>query len=141
VAAPTGAIIPPSEELLFRQVSPSFLKVGGFLSSQIFRPTGKDDGLLSVDRSSIEPSPEASLTRFNANGGQSIGVLAATVAEFHGQELACHEDPLHHNAAHAVANFQGLTRGQCEKKSKVLLACAEARGYLFQLPAQGPGEA
>ncbi len=141
VNAPAGTELPLSHELLFRQVSPSFLKVGGFFSSQIFNPTSKDDGLLSVDRSTLAASAEASLVSFNQDGGRSCGVLGVTVAEVGAQGLRCHEDPLPHNAAHAVANFRGLTRGQRESKAKSLLACTEHRdGYLYQLPPAPPAE-
>jgi hypothetical protein len=136
MTSPTGAILRLSDEMLYRQVSPSFLKVGNVLSSQVFRPTSKDGGLLSVDRSSLVDSSESSLIRFNGNGGRSMGVLGATIEEFGAQGLNCHEETLPFNPAHAVANFQGLTRGQCESKSKVLLAYAETRGYLYQLPTE-----
>lgn len=75
------------------------------------------------------------MTSFNQHGGRSCGVLGVTVGDVAGETLKCHEDPLPNNLAHVVVSFRGISRGQCECKSKALLACAERRGgYLFQLP-------
>lgn len=121
-----------SSELLFRQVSPAFLKVAAKVSSQVFRPTPKDAGLLSVDRSS-KGTAQSSHDRYTRLGFASLGVLGVTVEECERESLASFDDPLPENAAHAVIDFTGLTRGQSETKAKKLLFWAEQRGYCYRL--------
>lgn len=119
------------EELLFRQISPAFLKVADQISSQVFRPTSKDSGLLSVDRSSKCTAQDAH-ERFASLGLRSLGVLGVTVGECAQESLAAFDDPLPDNTAHAVIDFSGLTRGQSETKAKKLLFLAEQRGFCYR---------
>ena len=112
--------------LLLRQVHPSFVQAGR-VTSQVFRPTPKDESLLSVyDGDQI--SAEDSWTHFtNKQGFQSVGVLAVTVDECDAEGLFARSDPGPF-PEHAVIDFTGLSENQIEKKGKKLKAKAEVRG-------------
>jgi hypothetical protein len=118
--------------LLLRQVHPSFIQAGR-VTSQAFRPTPKDELLLSVyDGDQI--SAEESWRHFtNQEHCRSAGVLAVTVGE-------CTIEALPTRLAqelfpqHAVIDFAGLSYNQIEKNGKKLKARAEVRGWLYEQP-------
>lgn len=118
------------QTLLLRQVHPSFVQAGR-VTSQTFRPTPKDDSLLSVyDGDMI--SAEDAWTHFTNRGDcSSAGVLAVTVDECVAEGLTARADP-EPFPEHAVIEFTGLSDTQKEKKSKKLRAKAEARGWQYQ---------
>ena len=78
----TSASTPLSddEELLFRQVHPSFVR-DGRPSSQAFRPTAKDEGKLSVARGSLTTPAGAFEVHTTGLGLPSAGTWAVTVGE------------------------------------------------------------
>lgn len=118
--------------LLLRQVHPSFVQAGR-PSSQAFRPTPKDEGLLSVyDGDQIDG--EAAWTHFTTVLNlPSAGVLAVTPTECQQQDprLMCRADPEPFKE-HAVIDFTALNDSQREKAGKKLKAVAEVRGWLFR---------
>jgi hypothetical protein len=116
--------------LLLRQIHPSFLQAGR-VTSQAFRPTPKDESLLSVyDGNQI--TAEESWSHFTSqNDCRSIGVMAITVGECAAESLSARPDPQPF-PEHVVIDFTGLNNNQCEKKSKKLRMKAEARGWLYQ---------
>ena len=116
--------------LLLRQVHPSFVQAGR-VTSQAFRPTPKDESLLSVyDGDQI--TPEKSWFHFTSQKDcSSIGVMAVTVDECAAEALTARPDP-EPFPEHAVIDFTGLTNNQCEKKCKKLRMKAEARGWQYQ---------
>jgi hypothetical protein len=116
------------DEELFRQVAPKDYRVGNVVTSVTFRPLPKDEGYLSVDRSSLTTA-ENSFLQFVNGIGNSVGVLAVTVGECANEQLNSYEDPLPNNGWHALVDFNGLTRGQQETKAKLLRDIAEKRGY------------
>jgi tRNA(Ile2) C34 agmatinyltransferase TiaS len=69
-----------TQTLLLRQVNPSWVQAGR-VTSQAFKPTQKDNKMLSVyDGDQIEP--EASWRHYTEQLGHlSVGVLAVIVAE------------------------------------------------------------
>ena len=68
------------DTLLLRQIHPSFIQ-DGRVTSQAFRPTPKDEFLLSVDDGD-RVSADASWQRFIANPAcKSVGVQAVSQAE------------------------------------------------------------
>lgn len=118
------------DTLLLRQIHPSFVQ-DGRVTSQAFRPTPKDEFLLSVDDGD-RVSAEASWQRFIVNPAcQSVGVQAVSQAECAAQELTVIEDGEPH-PEHCSVDFTAFDKKAIEKKSKLLRAQAEKRGWLFR---------
>jgi hypothetical protein len=66
--------------LLLRQVHPGFVQAGR-ITSQVFRPTPKDEGYLSVDNGDLI-TPQQAWQRFTANPAvASAGIMAVTWAQ------------------------------------------------------------
>ncbi|MCA9675172.1 MAG: hypothetical protein H6708_27815 [Kofleriaceae bacterium] len=130
-----GEKLEDDAELLLRQVHPAFVR-DGRPSSQVFRPTSKDAGMLSVNRGA-STEPESAFTRFVARPGcRSCGVLAVSVAECGAEQLAAHDAPLtldpdgDDDPSHAIVDFRGIAKNAVEKKSGRLVRVAVARGFL-----------
>lgn len=125
-----------SDEVLFRQVNPSFYD-NGEPSSQPFMPTSKDDNKLSVDRSSLTDA-ERSYQLFVANGFRSSAVYGLTVGEFSAESLPSVSDPvvasagLAANPAHAYVDFSAYGAQEQKRKAKRLKILAIRRGCLYQ---------
>ncbi len=120
------------ETLLYRMVHPSWTQEETF-SSQVFRPTPKDDGRLSVyDGSQI--TPEAALRHFTnlaLGGHEASGVVAVTVAECEDVGIAVILDgkPF---PEHAYLDFTGLTRNAIRRKADQLKQIAADRGWVLR---------
>jgi hypothetical protein len=101
------------EEILYRQIHPSFLE-GGEPSSQPFRPTPKDENKLSTDRASIVSAQQSYDLFTNGNGFSSAGVYGLTVGEFSAEKIDCIPDPIEPtntrkaNPAHCFADYSPL---------------------------------
>lgn len=123
-----------SETLLLSQIHPNFVQ-NGRPTSQAFRPTPKDECLLSVDDGSkILPRP--SWERYTSTlDCQSAGVMAITFAECSVEGLPVVEDgnPF---PEHCSIDFSNLTKSSIEKKAKVLVQCAIQRDWLFKVSQQ-----
>jgi hypothetical protein len=120
-------------EHLFRQIHPKppFIQ-DGRVSSVAFRPTEKDQGRLSVARSS-KTTAEDSYRTYVAQGFTSAGVMAVSVHECHSIDLTAYDDPLPNNPAHAFIDFSKCSsKKECEKNAKILSERARKRGFLFQ---------
>lgn len=118
------------DTLLLRQIHPSFVQ-DGRVTSQAFRPTPKDESLLSVD-DGYRVSAESSWQRFITNTAcKSLGVQALSQAECTAQELTVIEDGNPH-PEHCSVDFTAFDKKAIEKKSKLLRAQAETRGWLFR---------
>lgn len=118
--------------LLLRQVHPSFIRQGR-VTSQAFRPTPKDQSLLSVYDGSLI-AVEASWIHYTTILKlASVGTMAVTVDECTAESLPVRSDPVTF-PEHAVIDFSGFTNNECEKKGKKLKVRAEARGWLHQAP-------
>ena len=122
------------ETSLWRQIHPSFM-VASQPGSQAFRPTPKDQDLLSFDDGSRIPAEAAWQRHTGARGLASIGVLAVTVGECAGEGLPVIADGIP-DPEHVSVAFRGITTGQRKAISKRLRAFAVARGWQF-----GPVEA
>ena len=131
----TGEPLIDADEVLFRQIHPSFLD-NGKPSSQPFLPTTKDQDKLSVDRSSLTDAA-SSYALFTGAGHLSASVYGLTVGEFRVEALACLSDPLAAvgaepaNPAHAYADYSGHSLSQQKAKAKRLKQTALARGCLY----------
>lgn len=118
------------DTLLLRQIHPSFIQ-DGRVTSQAFRPTPKDEFLLSVDDGD-RVSADASWQCFTADPAcKSIGVQAFSQAECTAQGLSVIEDGNPH-PEHCSVDFMAFDKKAIEKKSKLLRAQAEMRGWLFR---------
>ncbi len=115
------------DELLHRQVHPTFLR-DGRISSQAFKPNSGDDGQLSVSRGSLA-SAKLAFERYLARKRASCGVWSITLAECATVAAPAYADPLEDDDAHAVINFAELaSKSQWEKAADKLAAYARARG-------------
>ncbi len=116
--------------LLLRQVSPSWIQQGR-VTSQVFRPTPKDQCRLSAyDGDQIVA--EKAWKHFTASlGFESVGVMAVSVQECQVNELPATPDPKPF-PEHVAIDFTGLGENQIKKKSKLLKAAAEVRGWQYQ---------
>jgi hypothetical protein len=121
------------ETLLLRQINPSWVQQDR-VTSQAFRPTPKDERLLSAyDGDMI--TPERSWDHYTSQlGYKSVGVMAVSVIECKEHELAVRNDPKPF-PEHAVIDFTGLGTNQIEKKSKQLRVVAESRGWQYRVGA------
>lgn len=115
--------------LVFRQIHPSFVKLGR-VTSQAFRPTPKDQQKLSVYNGDLITAP-ASWEHYRTRQLESVGVMAVTVEECTKQDLVVRSSPQEF-AEHAEIDFLDFTSNQCEKKAKKLREVADHRGWLYQ---------
>lgn len=119
------------ETMLHRQVNPSWIQ-NNRVTSQVFKPTPKDKGLLSVyDGDQI--NAESAWRHFTTVlGFASIGSLALTVKECNENELPVQPKP-EEFPEHVVINFTALNGNQVEKKAKRLRSIADARGWQYRV--------
>lgn len=120
-------------ECLYRQVHPSWV-VDGVPSSQAFKPTKKDHGMLSIALGSETTAEGAFLHHTQKLGKASVGAWAVTVQETTRAGLSSYPQPLADSPAHGFIDFRELSRRQAETKAKLLLGSARARGRLHPPP-------
>ena len=119
------------DTLLYRQVHPNWI-VNGNVSWQTFRPTPKDNGLLSVyDGDQIAPE-QSRLHYVNDLRLESAGVVGVSVAQCNDLQLRVRPDPAPF-PEHAVIDFTGLSGNQTRRKAGRLKAAANKRGWLFRV--------
>lgn len=126
------------DTLLLRQVHPSFVQADKIssqvfsITSQVFRPTPKDDYKLSVYNGE-KYSPKESHAHFtNMNSDfKSYGVVAVTIQECKNEALNCTENNFPFDG-HSFIDFEELPNGQIEKKAKKLKNYATERGWLYK---------
>lgn len=115
---------------LLRQVHPSFVQ-DGKITSQVFRPTPKDDKKLSSYDGDLI-TPEASYAHFIASADcRSAGVISITAAECLALDLPTVADP-EEFPEHVLIDFSKFEKKEIEKKAKILRANAEARDWLYK---------
>lgn len=115
---------------LLRQVHPAWIQ-DGRITSQVFKPTPKDEQKLSVYDGDLI-TPEKSWQYFTKELKlESKGVLAVTVSECANQNLSVESDPNPH-LAHAIIRYDGHTESKIRKIAQYLKRDAENRGWLFQ---------
>jgi len=123
--------------LLYRQVHPSFVQSDNissqvFITSQVFKPTPKDENKLSVYNSEKFGAKE-SLEHFNSSPNNlSCGVVAVNVNECIIEQLDVKEDNLPFDG-HAFIDFKDNVNKQVEKKAKKLKKAAMDRGWQHKL--------
>ena len=121
------------DECLYRQVHPSWV-VDGVPSSQAFKPTKKDQGMLSISLARKTTAEGAYLHHTRKLGQASAGTWAVTVGETARAALNSYSQPLADSPAHGFIDFRELSRMQAETKAKLLLGSARARGRLHPPP-------
>ncbi len=122
-----------SGTLLLRQINPYWLQ-NGRVTSQAFRPTPKDEKLLSVYDGDLI-SPQNAWQHFTTLlGYASIGVMGVTVGECGGLNLPARSEPQPF-PEHAVVDFSALGASVIEKTAKLLKARAEQRDWLYKATA------
>lgn len=114
---------------LFRQVNPFFIQAGK-ISSQVFRPTDKDQGMLSCYNGSLI-SAQDSYHHFVTNPlCKSVGVVAILEHECQQESL-----PVVHDGVpfpeHSSIDFRAYTENQIRKKSQILAKLAAPRGFEY----------
>ncbi len=121
------------EELLFRQVHPSFVR-DGRVGSQAFRPTAKDEKKLSVARSSKTSAVAAFELHTQCNKLASSGTWAVTFGECQAFGLPVSEDAVTEgpcpDPAHAIIDFAGLSNSKAEAQGARLARHANDRRRL-----------
>ncbi len=119
------------DEFLYRQVHPQWI-VDGEPSSQAFKPTKKDEGMLSIALGSKTTAEDAFFHHTQVLNLASGGTWAVTVGEGVAVELSSFEHPLENSPAHGFIDFRDLSRRAMESKAKLLLAKARDRGCVYQ---------
>lgn len=124
------------ETLLHRQVHPSFVQadkisVQVFITSQVFKPTPKDENKLSVYNSEKFTAKESFSHFISELKNSSMGVVSVNLEECNLEELTVVEDNLPFDG-HCHINFENLTSNQVEKKAKKLKLAAINRGWQYK---------
>ena len=120
-----------SDTLLLRQVHPGFIQ-DGRITSQVFRPTPKDENLLSMYDGDMITPEEAWQHFTNSPDNKSAGVMAVTKKECDTHVLQIIEDRIPFKE-HVSLNFDGKTKSSIERIAKMLKYCAEARGWMYKV--------
>lgn len=118
------------ETLLLRQVHPSFLQ-DGEITSQVFRPTPKDENLLSAyDGDKI--SPEGAWRHYTeGTENRSAGVMAITKAACDIHQLPVIDDGIPY-PEHVSIDFTGKSKTVIGIIAKALKHAAVERGWLYR---------
>lgn len=123
------------DTLLLRQVNPSFVQgdviSSQVFSSQVFRPTAKDHGLLSVYHGDKFDADKAH-QHFTDQNLPSAGVVAVSCQECHSEQLPVHEDNKPFDGHCSIDYTHLASAGQVDKKAKKLKAYAQQRGWLYR---------
>lgn len=115
---------------LFRQVHPIFVQEGK-ITSQVFRPTPKDQLMLSCYNSSMI-SAKQSYEHFTKNPDcQSVGVVSVLEAECTQEQLNIVHDGVPF-PEHSSIDFSPYNEGQRKKKSKKLADLSSLRGFEYK---------
>ena len=116
--------------LLHRHVNPAWIQ-SGRVTSQVFKPTAKDNRRLSVYDGDKINALDAWQHYTGALCFSSAGVISVSVGECQSLELASESDPIPF-PEHALIIFGEFSNAETEKRSKQLRAFALTRGWQFQ---------
>jgi hypothetical protein len=128
--------ISDQEEKLWRQVNPSWVH-DGRVSSQLFRPTPKDTGEVSVTRSSKVTPEEAHRHHTEVLGYSSAGVYCVEVGEVNEVGLRVVDDSHVDDGeirppAHAYVDYKSIeTKKLQQRRASVLRDKAENHGWQY----------
>jgi len=115
--------------LLLRQVHPGFLQ-NGRITSQVFRPTPKDERQLSCYNGDKIDALGAFQHFTSQPDCRSAGVVAVSKQECDQQTVPVIDDaePF---LEHCTIDFSSFSNGDIEKIAKTLKRQAESRGWLY----------
>jgi len=108
----------------------------GWISNQVFVPSDRDGGRLSVARGSLSEPHETAL-RFARGDSNNLppSVVGVTTAEAHGVGTLPYPDPLRDDFVHAILSFATtLDQDQIEDLALELRLIAEDHGLLWSRP-------
>jgi hypothetical protein len=120
-----------SDTLLLRQVHPTFVQ-NGQITSQVFRPTPKDENLLSAYNGDLITAGNAWKHYTSEPANLSVGVMAISKGECDTHQLPVIEDKIPF-VEHVSIDFTKKTKSGIEKIAKMLKRVAQQRGWLFEL--------
>ncbi|MET9700663.1 hypothetical protein ABZY31_27600 [Streptomyces sp. NPDC006529] len=130
-------LIEGGKEKLWRQVTPTWVH-DGRVTSQIFKPTPKDIGELSVTRQSKVTPKEAYDYYTRILNLNSVGVYSVDVDEVRGEGLRAVDDSMVEDGetrppGHSFIDFKHLTsKGSRERRGANLRDKAEKRGWQYR---------
>ena len=117
--------------LLFRQAHPTFMD-GTQITSQVFMPFPKDEGLLSVYDGDQVTAAESYQHYTETLSFESESVWAVSKAEADAEHVPASADPRPDSPAHSKIDFTGKSDKDCRKIAKLLKQRALARGCQFR---------
>ncbi len=126
--------IADQEERLWRQVHPIWIHEGR-VTSQLFSPTPKDSGEVSVTRASLVSPEDSYQYHTETLNLQSIGVYCVDIAEVREVNLRAVDDSQVEDGeerppAHAFLDFKAVASPkQRRKRASLLRDKAEKRGW------------
>ena len=118
------------ETTLLRQINPAFID-NGRLGSPAFRPSKKDNGLLSVYDGDLISAEDAFLHFNDKPNCNSQCVCGVTYQEVRSLELESRPDVKDQFPEHAVIDFTAYSSSRQDKLAKRLRDFAQSRGILF----------
>jgi hypothetical protein len=120
------------DTLLLRQVHPSWVQQGQ-ITSQVFKPTSKDESQLSAYDGDLISAELAWQHYTGTLGFSSVGVVAVSVGECTEQDLPVIPDsePF---PEHVSIDFDSLVDSERHRRAKILKARATSRGWLHPVP-------
>lgn len=132
---PRGPEIPATNGdhpvVVYRAVHPDFVQEGR-VTSQAYRLSGADGGLLSV-RDGRVVSAEEACHRHRAQGRRAAGVAALQVQDYHGHNVRVFEDPCtvaedgFDDDSHALADLRALSPTAAGRLGKKLVRASTVR--------------
>ncbi|MCX5559951.1 hypothetical protein [Streptomyces sp. NBC_00038] len=128
--------ITDTEEAVWRQVNPAFVH-DGRVSSQAFTPSAKDEGELSVNRSSKVSAQESFDHYTKVLEFPSAGVYSLTVGEISGEELSviddsAAEDGQPRSPGHAFIDYRSVPPKRAKKIAGRLRQKAESHDWAYR---------
>ncbi|MGH9918540.1 MAG: hypothetical protein ACRD6W_06710 [Nitrososphaerales archaeon] len=139
-------ILTDADELLYRQIHPSWIDRGQ-LTPMAFFPGDGDDGRLSIALSS-RTTPEAAFTThtvtFRLKSAGTVGILVGEVedpsvtAAASGYELRAYGHPIEGDPAHGYIDFGELGDKRRRAVARLLMRKARDRGWRYQPPGSMP---
>jgi hypothetical protein len=115
---------------LLRQINPSWIQQGR-ITSQVFKPTPKDQKKLSAYDGDIITPENAWKHYTEILEFKSVGVMAVAVSDCIACHLSYFSDPVPF-PEHVIIDFSGFSTTQIESKAKYLKRMAESRGWLYR---------
>lgn len=130
---PGEEVISDQSEKLWRQVNPAWIQ-DGRVTSQLFSPTPKDTGEVSVTRGSLVSSEESHRYHTEDLGLRSVGVYFVEVADVGAVDLSAIDDSKSEGTedrppGHAFIDFKNVGSKQMRKRASLLRDKAEGNGW------------